>query len=189
MLAPLLARSAVIIPAGGRFSAKSFWKDACHFGATFYTAVPTMHQVPSLYHCVIVRPVCALNIMSHASKLGPSPFSQNLGHLHRLLGDFVGSMVLHHAGLGSYVEQTIVYRLIALHTLARTYSALCLQILLSRAQEDYPRDRPPPLRFIRSCSSSLAAPTLHKLEASFKVPVLEVQLSEQPGLDDVQYVH
>ena len=52
--------------------------------------------------------------------------------------------------------------------------AVAVQILLSRAKEDYPRDRPPPLRFIRSCSSSLAAPTLHKLEATFKVPVLEV---------------
>ena len=62
LLAPLLAGSAVIIPAGGRFSAKSFWKDACHFGATFYTAVPTMHQVPSLYHYVIVRPICTFNI-------------------------------------------------------------------------------------------------------------------------------
>ena len=48
------------------------------------------------------------------------------------------------------------------------------QILLQRAAQDYPKDSPPPLRFIRSCSSSLAAPTLHKLEAAFKVPVLEV---------------
>ena len=50
-----------------------------------------------------------------------------------------------------------------------------LQILLQRAAQDYPKDSPPPLRFIRSCSSSLAAPTLHKLEAAFKVPVLEVR--------------
>jgi hypothetical protein len=48
------------------------------------------------------------------------------------------------------------------------------QILLSRAEKEYPRASPPPLRFIRSCSSSLAAPTLHKLEAAFGVPVLEV---------------
>lgn len=48
------------------------------------------------------------------------------------------------------------------------------QILLARAEKDYPRQIPPPLRFIRSCSSSLAAPTLHKLEATFHVPVLEV---------------
>ena len=45
LLAPLLAHSAVIIPAGGRFSAKTFWQDACQYQATFYTAVPTMHQV------------------------------------------------------------------------------------------------------------------------------------------------
>lgn len=48
------------------------------------------------------------------------------------------------------------------------------QVLLSRASEDYPRTNPPPLRFIRSCSSSLAAATLHKLEDTFGVPVLEV---------------
>jgi len=49
------------------------------------------------------------------------------------------------------------------------------QILLSRADKDYPAAAPPPLRFIRSCSSSLAPATLHKLEAAFKVPVLEVR--------------
>ncbi|BDA45528.1 probable 2-hydroxyacyl-CoA lyase at C-terminar half [Coccomyxa sp. Obi] len=90
LLAPLLAGSAVILPAGGKFSAGTFWNDAVEFGATFYTAVPTMHQ-----------------------------------------------------------------------------------ILLARAEKDYPAQSPPPLRFIRSCSSSLAAPTLHKLEAIFHVPVLE----------------
>lgn len=37
-------RGAVILPAGGRFSATTFWRDAVDFGATFYTAVPTMHQ-------------------------------------------------------------------------------------------------------------------------------------------------
>lgn len=49
------------------------------------------------------------------------------------------------------------------------------QILLARADKDYPAAVPPPLRFIRSCSSSLAPATLHKLEAAFKVPVLEVR--------------
>jgi len=81
----------VIIPQGGKFSAGTFWKDAVQYQATFYTAVPTMHQV-----------------------------------------------------------------------------------LLARADKDYPRANPPPLRFIRSCSSSLAAATLHKLEKVFRVPVLEV---------------
>ena len=50
-----------------------------------------------------------------------------------------------------------------------------MQILLSRAEHDYPADRPPRLRFIRSCSSALAAATLHKLEAAFHAPVLEVR--------------
>lgn len=49
-----------------------------------------------------------------------------------------------------------------------------MQVLLARAGKDFPASQPPPLRFIRSCSSSLAAATLHKLEAAFKVPVLEV---------------
>ena len=45
LLAPFLAGAAVVIPAGGRFSAAAFWKDACKWGVTFYTAVPTIHQV------------------------------------------------------------------------------------------------------------------------------------------------
>ena len=56
----------------------------------------------------------------------------------------------------------------------------CTQILLSRADKDYPAAAPPPLRFIRSCSSSLAPATLHKLEAAFKVPVLEVRNAAPP---------
>ena len=35
------------------------------------------------------------------------------------------------------------------------------------------RDDPPALRFIRSCSASLAASVLERLEASFHAPVLE----------------
>ncbi|KAK9828489.1 hypothetical protein WJX72_000277 [[Myrmecia] bisecta] len=90
LLAPFAAGSAVILPAEGRFAATTFWRDAVDYKATFYTAVPTMHQ-----------------------------------------------------------------------------------ILLQRAAADYPRASPPPLRFIRSCSSSLAPATLQKLEAVFKTPVLE----------------
>lgn len=50
------------------------------------------------------------------------------------------------------------------------------QILLARAEQDYPAAAPPPLRAIRSCSSSLAPATLHKVEAAFKAPVLEVRV-------------
>ena len=81
----------MILPAEGRFAATSFWHDAGTHQATFYTAVPTIHQ-----------------------------------------------------------------------------------ILLQRAQKDFPKDNPPPFRFIRSCSSALAAPVLKRLEEAFNVPVLEV---------------
>ena len=57
------------------------------------------------------------------------------------------------------------------------------QILLLRASKDFPAQRPPPLRFIRSCSSSLAPATLKKLEAVFKVPVLEVRHSSHVSRD------
>jgi hypothetical protein len=50
------------------------------------------------------------------------------------------------------------------------------QVLLARADKDYPAAHPPPLRFIRSCSSSLAPATLERLEKAFKVPVLEVRV-------------
>ncbi len=52
---------------------------------------------------------------------------------------------------------------------------------MSRAEADYPRDAPPPLRVIRSCSSSLAPATLDKVEAAFKAPVLEVGLWFRPS--------
>jgi len=90
LLSPLAAGCRVILPKEGKFAASSFWRDCVAHGATFYTAVPTMHQV-----------------------------------------------------------------------------------LLARASKDYPSSNPPPLRFIRSCSASLAAATLERLEATFKVPVLE----------------
>ena len=45
LLAPLAAGGSAIIPAGGKFSASTHWKDAVEHQATFYTAVPTMHQV------------------------------------------------------------------------------------------------------------------------------------------------
>lgn len=47
------------------------------------------------------------------------------------------------------------------------------QILLARAEKDFPKETPPKLRFIRSCSASLAAPVLLKVEEAFGAPVLE----------------
>ena len=68
LLAPLAAGAAVILPAAGGFSARSFWQDAVKHQATFYTAVPTMHQVscplnhgelhPGGRELLASRPVC-----------------------------------------------------------------------------------------------------------------------------------
>lgn len=88
-LTTLATGGCVIIPPGGKFSATKFWPCIVSGRATWYTAVPTMHQ-----------------------------------------------------------------------------------ILLSRADDEYPAN-PPSLRFIRSCSASLAPAVLTRLEERFSAPVLE----------------
>ncbi|KAK1256845.1 4-coumarate--CoA ligase-like 10 [Acorus gramineus] len=45
LLSSLSAGSAVTLPSSGRFSASSFWPDMLAYGATWYTAVPTIHQI------------------------------------------------------------------------------------------------------------------------------------------------
>ncbi|KAK7315048.1 hypothetical protein VNO77_33580 [Canavalia gladiata] len=45
LLSSLGAGAAVALPAAGRFSASSFWKDMVKYSATWYTAVPTIHQI------------------------------------------------------------------------------------------------------------------------------------------------
>lgn len=89
MLTTLATGGAVVFPPGGKFSASAFWPALVEGGATWYTAVPTIHQ-----------------------------------------------------------------------------------ILLACADKDYPHD-PPKLRFIRSCSASLAPAVLERLEQRFRAPVLE----------------
>ncbi|XXG85203.1 hypothetical protein AAC387_Pa11g0329 [Persea americana] len=89
LLSSLGAGAAVTLPAGGRFSASTFWSDMRAYKATWYTAVPTIHQI------LLDR---------HVSK--PEP--------------------------------------------------------------EYPR-----LRFIRSCSASLAPAIMERLEEAFGAPVLE----------------
>ncbi|XP_047325879.1 oxalate--CoA ligase [Impatiens glandulifera] len=89
LLSSLAAGASVTLPAAGRFSASTFWPDMNNYKATWYTAVPTIHQI------ILER---------HSSK--PEP----------------------------------VY---------------------------------PKLRFIRSCSASLAPTILAKLEEAFNAPVLE----------------
>ncbi|OCB41367.1 acyl-CoA synthetase [Mycobacterium malmoense] len=45
LLATLASGGAVLLPARGRFSAHTFWDDIGAVGATWYTAVPTIHQI------------------------------------------------------------------------------------------------------------------------------------------------
>ncbi|XP_047067727.1 oxalate--CoA ligase-like [Lolium rigidum] len=45
LLSSLASGAAVTLPAGGRFSASTFWADMRAAGATWYTAVPTIHQI------------------------------------------------------------------------------------------------------------------------------------------------
>uniref|UniRef100_A0A7N0ZYV3 Oxalate--CoA ligase n=1 Tax=Kalanchoe fedtschenkoi TaxID=63787 RepID=A0A7N0ZYV3_KALFE len=89
LLSSLAAGGAVTLPSAGRFSATTFWPDMKKSNATWYTAVPTIHQI------ILDR---------HSTS--PEP--------------------------------------------------------------EYPK-----LRFIRSCSASLAPSILERLEDSFKAPVLE----------------
>lgn len=45
LLSSLASGGMVLIPAGGRFSAHTFWHDVHSAGATWFTAVPTIHQI------------------------------------------------------------------------------------------------------------------------------------------------
>lgn len=89
LLSSLGAGASVTLPAAGRFSASSFWSDMKMSKATWYTAVPTIHQIILDRH-------------------------------------------------------------------------------LTKPESEYPH-----LRFIRSCSASLAPTILNQLEESFGAPVLE----------------
>ncbi|KAF0908462.1 hypothetical protein E2562_025427 [Oryza meyeriana var. granulata] len=89
LLASLASGASVTLPAAGRFSGSAFWADMREAGATWYTAVPTIHQI------IIDR-----------------------------------------------------------HT--------------AKPEAEYPA-----LRFIRSCSASLAPAIMEKLEAAFGAPVVE----------------
>jgi acyl-CoA synthetase (AMP-forming)/AMP-acid ligase II len=45
LLSTLASGGTVLLPARGRFSAHTFWEDIDAVGATWYTAVPTIHQI------------------------------------------------------------------------------------------------------------------------------------------------
>nr|WOX58872.1 4-coumarate-CoA ligase 3 [Phyla nodiflora] len=89
LLSSFGAGASVTLPAAGRFSASTFWSDMNKYNATWYTAVPTIHQI-------------------------------------------------------------------------------ILERHLSNPESSYPK-----LRFIRSCSASLAPSIMDRLEEAFGAPVLE----------------
>ncbi|KAI3893528.1 hypothetical protein MKW92_048658 [Papaver armeniacum] len=67
LLSSLGAGAAVTLPAAGRFSASTFWPDMIKYNATWYTAVPTIHQI------ILERHLSHLRILSEApvySELG-----------------------------------------------------------------------------------------------------------------------
>jgi acyl-CoA synthetase (AMP-forming)/AMP-acid ligase II len=45
LLATLASGGCVLLPERGRFSAHTFWEDMCAANATWYTAVPTIHEI------------------------------------------------------------------------------------------------------------------------------------------------
>lgn len=45
LLSTLVSGGQILLPAGGRFSAHTFWADMRAAHATWFTAVPTIHQI------------------------------------------------------------------------------------------------------------------------------------------------
>ncbi|KAK4489558.1 hypothetical protein RD792_005367 [Penstemon davidsonii] len=57
LLSSLGAGASAALPAAGRFSASTFWSDMIKYNATWYTAVPTIHQIILNRHLSIPEPV------------------------------------------------------------------------------------------------------------------------------------
>lgn len=80
LLSPLGSGGTVIIPA--KFSASVFWKHWLAYGATWYTAVPTIHQV-LLKHPIPTNPAPKIRfVRSCSSSLAPSVFHELEAKLH-----------------------------------------------------------------------------------------------------------
>ncbi|XP_021895309.1 oxalate--CoA ligase-like [Carica papaya] len=78
LLSSLLAGGAVALPAAGRFSASTFWADMIAYKATWYTAVPTIHQIILERHCSKPEPAYPKLrfIRSCSASLAPSILSR-----------------------------------------------------------------------------------------------------------------
>ncbi|KAK5138238.1 hypothetical protein LTR08_003299 [Meristemomyces frigidus] len=74
-LAPLASGGSVIIP--GAFSAKTFWQNFVKYGANWYTAVPTMHQILLKTPAAWPKPLPNIRfIRSCSSPLSPKVFHE-----------------------------------------------------------------------------------------------------------------
>lgn len=72
-LAPLASNGSVIIP--GAFSASTFWQHFVQYGATWYTAVPTIHQILLKTPAAWPKPLPKIRfIRSCSSPLSPKVF-------------------------------------------------------------------------------------------------------------------
>ncbi|KAG7986829.1 hypothetical protein I3843_03G101600 [Carya illinoinensis] len=78
LLSSLGSGAAVALPAAGRFSASTFWPDMIQFNATWYTAVPTIHQIILDRHLDKPEPVYPKLrfIRSCSASLAPSILSR-----------------------------------------------------------------------------------------------------------------
>lgn len=83
LLSSLISGAAVALPAAGRFSASTFWADMMNYNATWYTAVPTIHQIILDRHSTKPEPHPKLRfIRSCSASLAPII----LGRLEEALG-------------------------------------------------------------------------------------------------------
>lgn len=74
LLSSLVSGASVTLPSAGRFSASTFWSDMVKYNATWYTAVPTIHQIILDRHLSKPEPVCPnlRFIRSCSASLAPS---------------------------------------------------------------------------------------------------------------------
>nr|GMD02250.1 oxalate--CoA ligase-like [Ipomoea batatas] len=78
LLSSLGAGGSITLPAAGRFSASTFWSDMNNYHATWYTAVPTIHQIILDRHLSKPEPVYPKLrfIRSCSAALAPSVLSR-----------------------------------------------------------------------------------------------------------------
>ena len=83
LLATLASGGAAYLPATGRFSAHRFWEEIAGTGSTWYTAVPTVHQIllaRAAAEYPAARPPALRFIRSSSAALAPAVLRQTEAH-------------------------------------------------------------------------------------------------------------